>query len=209
MKSTLKRLAAVAALTAFAASAGCTGGSTGDYASAQAIDASASVSSEVETSVETTGGTCSGMICESSAPLTWEPTTVEPTPEPTVDLTEITKNRLTENKWRLINCIVNGVEKSPVLWYGNFIRQTGAYMEFHVDDTFKCIMGFVCCEGTYTVDNEAVSVHITGEMDGSSAEPEPVDKYRTLDCNFDSGVISLDYCYGDRHQVINVFEKAE
>jgi|GEM_PF-4650060 len=197
MKSTLKRLAALAALTALAASAGCTGGSTGDYASAQATGASASVSSASSTSEPTI------------VDPTPEPTIAEPTPEPTVDLTEITKDKLTANKWNLKNCIVDGVEKSPALWYGNFIRQTGAYMEFHADDTFKCIMGFVCCEGTYTVDNEAVSVHITGEMDGSSAKPEPVDKYRTLDCNFDSGVISLDYCYGDRHQVINVFEKAE
>ena len=197
MKTVLKNLAVIAACTTLVVSAGCAGGNAGETISSQPT---------------TTQYTCSGMICESTVEGSTEAPTETVTEESTindsttVNGSEIIKERLIAKKWTLKKCIVDGKEENPAVWYGHFIAQTGAYLEFHADDTFKCIMGFISCEGTYTVENETVSMHITGEMNGSSREPEPVDKYRTPDCDFDSGVIRLDYCYGDRNQVTNIFE---
>ncbi|SCX07329.1 hypothetical protein SAMN02910436_00528 [Ruminococcaceae bacterium P7] len=136
-----------------------------------------------------------------------EKPTQKPTEPPTENVSEKIKEELTAQKWGLTKCIVDGKETSPAYQYGHFISQTGAYMEFKNDYTFSCVMGFISCEGTYDINDDEVSVHITGEADGSNISMVPTDKYETLDCDFDSGIIKLDYCKGDYAKIINIFEK--
>ena len=106
----------------------------------------------------------------------------------------VVKRELTDHKWRLTRVIKDGEMIAPDIQYGSIIRQTGAYLEFHEDDTFSCNLGFISCEGTYT-SNEAgrIDVHITLAYDGSSSEGIPADEDRSMRWNLQQGTISFDY----------------
>ena len=59
---------------------------------------------------------------------------------------------LTSKKWNAQKCFENGVEQNIQSYYGSIVRDTGAYLQFKKDGTFKCVMGFIGCDGTYNVD---------------------------------------------------------
>ncbi|MBQ7505130.1 MAG: hypothetical protein IJT79_07430 [Ruminococcus sp.] len=60
---------------------------------------------------------------------------------------------LTSKKWNAERCYDNGKEQDIQMYYGSIIKETGAYLQFKNDGTFKCVMGFIGCKGTYTVDS--------------------------------------------------------
>ena len=122
-----------------------------------------------------------------------EPQTTEPEiPEQIADESEELKEELTSAKWLISKVYEDGVEKNVQIHYGSIIIQTGAYLEFYNDNTFKCVLGFVGCEGTYTIDNGDVTVHITGKYDGTSVDSEDTDEYQTLIWDKDEQLIYLE-----------------
>ena len=112
------------------------------------------------------------------------------------------KAELVSSKWVLSEVYVNG-EKYRGNYYGSIIKQTGAYLEFHEDDTFKCILGFPGCEGTYTVDSGIVTLHITTKYSGSAGDGEPCDETETLVWDHEEGTIRFNF-----NDVTNVFVKS-
>ena len=63
------------------------------------------------------------------------------------------KKILTSKKWNAEKCYENGKEQDIQMYYGSIIKDTGAYLKFNKDGTFKCVMGYIGCKGTYTADS--------------------------------------------------------
>lgn len=102
----------------------------------------------------------SSKIKKSSATVqeTVEETQEETETQPSVDY----KSILTSKKWIAEKCYENGKEQDIQMYYGSIIKDTGAYLQFNNDGTFKCIMGFIGCKGTYKVDsNGKITVNKT------------------------------------------------
>ena len=111
-----------------------------------------------------------------------------------------TKAELTDGKWKLTEVYING-EKYQGNYYGTVVKQTGAYIEFKEDDTFKCVLGMSGCSGTYTLEDGIVTLHITTKYAGNN-EGETVDETETLIWDREAGTIKFNF-----NDVTNVFEK--
>lgn len=96
---------------------------------------------------------------ETQAPETQAPKETDP---PQSDNADSEKEELVSNEWRLTKVIdADQQEFAPQVYYGSVIRQSGAYIEFHEDDTFECVLGVCGCAGTYRIENGVVLLHIT------------------------------------------------
>ena len=120
--------------------------------------------------------------------------------EKTADPDTALKDQLTADRWNLTAVYKDGEEQNISVQYGSVIRETGAYMEFSGDDTFKCILGYPGCAGTYSVDNGAITLHITTEYDGKSDSGNACDETADVKWDQDANTLSFDF-YG----VTNVF----
>ena len=134
-----------------------------------------------------------------------EPVTEPPT-EPPVEETDPPqsenpeKAELVNNKWSLRTVYdSDGQEISPQFQYGSVIRQSGAYIEFHEDNTFKCILGTIGCEGTYELQNGVVLLHLTVKYTGKGTESCDEDSHLVWDHD---ETIKFDF-----NNVTNVFKK--
>ena len=77
------------------------------------------------------------------------------------------KSMLTSDRWILREVYVDG-EPYQGNFYGSITTQTGAYIEFKNDSTFNCVLGFVCCSGTFSISDGAVTMHTTQEIVGDN-----------------------------------------
>lgn len=82
---------------------------------------------------------------------------VETEPEPADFGAILTKRK----KWNCEKCVKNGKEINVQDYYGSVVKETGTYIQFNKDGTFKCVMGFEGCEGTYKVSGNDVTVNKT------------------------------------------------
>lgn len=108
--------------------------------------------------------------------------------------------QLTAARWNLTAVYKDGEQQSIGVQYGSVIRETGAYMEFHEDNSFKCILGYQGCEGTYTVVNGALTLHITTKYNGRSENGNPCDENAAVNWDHEANTLSFDF-----NGVTNVF----
>ena len=109
---------------------------------------------------------------------------------PTVDPDAEYKDELTGSEWTLFKVYAGGEEFLPNVFYGSSISM-GASIEFYEDDTFHCILGIKGCNGTYSIENGDVNLHITAKYNGTSSDGNPCDEYTPLIWDRDASTIQF------------------
>lgn len=112
------------------------------------------------------------------------------------------KSTLTSDRWILREVYVDG-ERFQGNYYGSITSQTGAYIDFNIDGTFNCVLGFECCSGTFSVSNGGVTMHTTQGIVGDNVN----DMNETQELGWkDDGTIMFNYGgYETGQTVTNAF----
>ena len=110
----------------------------------------------------------------------------ETTNVPSADYNKI----LTEKKWYCEKCVKDGKTINIQDYYGSVIKETGTYIQFNNDGTFKCIMGFEGCEGTYTV-SDSGTVTVNKTMLYTATKEKKVNQTETLKTEGDNDIESI------------------
>ena len=192
MKRTIRCLLLSVLLAAILLTAAC--GKTKTAEPTAAVSATDS-----ETTADTQAAATSA-AAETDAPVTETEAPAEETAAPAQEDDEADKAELVNNKWTLSQVYVDG-DPYQGNYYGSIISQTGAYIDFYDDDTFQCILGYPGCKGTYTVENGAITLHITTIYDGKS-DGVSCDKTETPAWDKEAGAITFEF-----NNVTNVFAK--
>lgn len=106
---------------------------------------------------------------------------------------------LVADQWNLSAVYKDGEQQSIGVLYGSVIRETGAYLKFHADDTFECVLGIPGCKGTYAVENGDIALHITAKF---GAKTEECDEHETVKWDHEAGTLTFDF-----NNITNVFTK--
>ena len=115
------------------------------------------------------------------------------------------KSMLTSDRWILQEVYVDG-ERYQGNYYGSIISQTGAYIDFNNDGSFKCCLGFVGCNGTYSVNNGSVNITITQNI----VDAKTIDTKETKELGWRSedNTILFDYsAFDSGENVTNAFRQ--
>ena len=144
--------------------------------SAATTSASVEETTQKETKKETKKSSSKAEKTEKSSTASKE--TVEETQSKAAEQTSVDyKKILTSKKWNAEKCYENGKEQNIQMYYGSIVKETGAYLQFKKDGTFKCVMGYVGCKGKYKVDSNGnitvtKTVLYTGDNESKINEQE-------------------------------------
>ena len=106
---------------------------------------------------------------------------------------------LTSNRWKLQKVYKDG-ELYKGNYYGSAISQFGAYMDFFSDGTFKCVLGFSGCKGSYSVNNGEVILNLVEKTEQTDDRPTATNETKTLQLDMNNRIILFDFS-----DVINEF----
>lgn len=187
----MNKLFVIAAIcAACAAAAGCSANNAGapvtmPETTVESSTAASTAAQNIETTAEPAAETTQE---ETTLQITTAPETTEP--ETDSGDAEI-KALLTKGRWILNRVYVDG-ELYEGNYYGSIISQTGAYMDFTDDGSFSCILGFVSCSGTYSVEGGEVRLHLTKTTDGTSKLID-TDQTKTIELDRENETIMFDF----------------
>lgn len=158
---------------------------TSSETSAETTSASVEDTTQKDTKKETKKSSSKSEKAEKSSSASTK--TVEETQDNDTEQTSVDyKKILTSKKWIAEKCYENGKEQDIQMYYGSIIKDTGAYLQFNKDGTFKCIMGFMGCKGKYKVDSNGnitvtKTVLYTGDNESEINEKEKLKTEGTID----------------------------
>ena len=185
MKKYILILAAVTAAVTLIAT-GC--GGKNETKSETKPSASASTATTVPTTAEETTKPETDATKETKATKETVPETAatETTIAPSADYSKI----LTGKKWLCEKCVKNGKTVNIQDYYGSVVKETGTYIQFNDDGTFKCVMGFEGCEGTYKV-SDSGTVTVTKTILYTATKEKKINQTETLKTEGDNDIESI------------------
>lgn len=182
-------IAVVITLLAVAAS-GCGEKEKEDTKSSKSSSSKASVTSSSETSATKETETKETKPTEATKETEKETTANQTESTSAAKTADDYKKILTRKKWHCVKCFKDGERVSIQVLYGTVIKDTGTYIEFRKDNTFKCVMGFEGCDGTYRVYDNG-KLEVTKKVIYSGGKSNKVNQTETLDVEDDYSSLTL------------------